>query len=141
MSGKEDAFKTASLREFELAVFEKKLNKFGYEAAQVHEPSQSRFDDMEACILRAKLIHEEAKELCTALCDSEATLEDILKEICDLLYVTVGTAVILDFKNLSAAFNRVHQNNMDKINNGTFNDDGKLVKAADHPKVNLQDLA
>ena len=68
-------------------------------------------------------------------------LEHMLKEVCDLLYVTLGFASrYVEFEKLPEAFKRVHENNMLKISNGTINSMGKLVKQKDHPKVDLSDL-
>jgi hypothetical protein len=65
----------------------------------------------------------------------------MLKEVCDLLYVTLGFASrYVEFEKLPEAFKRVHENNMLKISNGTINSMGKLVKQKDHPKVDLSDL-
>ena len=67
--------------------------------------------------------------------------EHVLKEVCDLLYVTIGFASrYVEFDNLPEAFKRVHENNMLKISNGTLNGNGKLIKTEDHPKVDLSDL-
>ena len=95
------------------------------------------------------LIKEESEELAESL-DSVAVhqtdeyvvdSEHILKEVCDLLYVTIGFASrYVEFDNLPEAFKRVHENNMLKISNGTLNGNGKLIKTEDHPKVDLSDL-
>ena len=95
------------------------------------------------------LVMEETEELSESL-DSVAIYktdeygadaEHILKEVCDLLYVTLGFASrYVEFDNLPEAFKRVHENNMLKISNGRLNDKGKLIKADDHPKVDLSDL-
>lgn len=95
------------------------------------------------------LISEETEELAESL-DSVSVretdeyigdAEHILKEVCDLLYVTIGFASrYVEFDNLPEAFKRVHENNMLKISNGRLNDRGKLIKAEDHPKVDLSDL-
>tara|TARA_R110000851_G_scaffold43930_1_gene108316 strand:- start:1324 stop:1815 length:492 start_codon:yes stop_codon:yes gene_type:complete len=95
------------------------------------------------------LIKEESEELAESL-DSVAVHqtdeymvdpEHVLKEVCDLLYVTIGFASrYVEFDNLPEAFKRVHENNMLKISNGTLNGNGKLIKTEDHPKVDLSDL-
>ena len=87
--------------------------------------------------LRAKLIREEANELVDAL--YSGSREDVLKEICDLLVVTIGTAVIYDFP-VGPAFNTVVQDNIARIQKATVNESGKLVKDKHHPKLSLEGL-
>jgi NTP pyrophosphatase (non-canonical NTP hydrolase) len=87
--------------------------------------------------LRAKLIREEANELVDAL--FSGSREDVLKEICDLLVVTIGTAVIYDFP-LGPAFNTTVQDNIARIQKATVNEHGKLVKDKKHPKLTLEHL-
>lgn len=89
--------------------------------------------------LRIKLIDEEFLELVESL--EEGSTEEVLKEMCDLLYVIFGTATAYGLdKILPEAFDRVHHNNLLKLERGTVREDGKLVKALDHPKVFLGDL-
>lgn len=63
----------------------------------------------------------------------------LTKELCDALYVFFGTSVIYNLP-IEEAFRRVHANNMTKIQTGIFGPTGKLLKAPDHPKVDLSDL-
>lgn len=63
--------------------------------------------------LRKKLIAEEASELVAAIDRGE--LNEMLDALCDLLYVTVGTANVMGFADvLDEAFARVHHSNMQK---------------------------
>lgn len=63
--------------------------------------------------LRKKLIAEEASELVAAIDRGE--LNEMLDALCDLLYVTVGTANVMGFGDvLDEAFARVHSSNMQK---------------------------
>jgi len=87
--------------------------------------------------LRAKLIKEEAEELVHALLTGSR--EEVLKEICDLLVVTIGTSVIYDFP-LGPAFNTVVQDNIARIRKATVSPSGKLVKDKHHPKLSLEGL-
>jgi predicted HAD superfamily Cof-like phosphohydrolase len=98
--------------------------------------------------LREDLIREEHHEVMEALEDlmSSPIPEDdkvarshVLKELCDLVYVAVGTAEALDL-DFDTAFTRVHNNNMLKLENTKLREDGKLLKPKDHPVVNLEDL-
>lgn len=85
--------------------------------------------------LRANLIKEEANECIEALASKPAHY--CLKEICDLIYVAVGTAVTYGWK-LDGAFETVHKNNMEKIDKGTIREDGKLQKPADWANANVK---
>lgn len=90
--------------------------------------------------LRVNLIVEETRELCEAVWNTEPD-ENILKEICDVLYVLGGLVYEFGWKDkVDAAFNRVHENNMLKMTTCSFREDGKLIKSKDHPKVDLSDL-
>lgn len=85
-------------------------------------------------ILRAELVREEAFELIEAL--KTGTEKEVRKELCDLLYVTFGTAAVYDF-NVDRDFNLVHKNNMLKFEGGKMREDGKWLKPDNHPKVEL----
>lgn len=89
--------------------------------------------------LRGKLITEEAKELEDAL--NNENHAQVLKELCDLLYVIYGTAVVYGIRPevILNAFRKVHANNMAKILHGTLDERGKLIKPKDHPKVDLSE--
>jgi predicted HAD superfamily Cof-like phosphohydrolase len=80
-------------------------------------------------LLRKKLIEEEFSELIAAIDRQED--EDVLKELCDLVYVCVGFAVTYGW-NFDTAFNRVHHSNMSKLDedgNPIYREDGKVVKS------------
>lgn len=87
-------------------------------------------------IKRIRLIQEECNELVDAL--NSETKENVLKEICDVLYVVFGTASLYNL-NVDDAFALVHENNMLKINYPK-NEFGKIIKSKDHPKVSLTHL-
>lgn len=76
--------------------------------------------------LREDLITEEFHELLDAL-DAE-NLAAIAKEICDLIYVAVGTAVSWGI-DLDPVWELVHAANMAKIG-GATRPDGKILKPA-----------
>ena len=63
--------------------------------------------------LRKKLIKEEFEEVMQAM-HYKKNKEDILKELCDLVYVCVGFADTFGW-NFDVAFNRVHKSNMSKL--------------------------
>ena len=75
------------------------------------------------------MIEEEFSELIAAIDRQED--EDVLKELCDLVYVCVGFAVTYGW-NFDTAFNRVHSSNMSKLDedgNPIYREDGKVVKS------------
>ena len=94
-----------------------------------------------ACI-KAKLLAEECEELCQELYaefyfEKTNNKEAVLKELCDVLYIAFGIAATYDLP-IEQAFIRVHENNMLKLKYPIV--DGKVIKAKDHPKVDLSDL-
>lgn len=98
--------------------------------------------------VREKLIQEETQEVLNALVDlgeilnnSDASIDerrlahaDFLKELCDLVYVVLGTAVAFGY-NFEDAFKAVHESNMTK-NGGTSNE-GKLTKGSAYVKPDI----
>jgi predicted HAD superfamily Cof-like phosphohydrolase len=98
--------------------------------------------------LRGELIREEYDEVVEALEDLRYSTIDqdekelrahLLKELCDLVYVCVGTAIDLDM-NFDVALTRVHNNNMKKWHKPKFREDGKLEKPEGFETVDLTDL-
>jgi len=74
-----------------------------------------------------------------AYTDARAAL---LKELCDLVYVVVGAAVIHKLP-FDKAFELVHKNNMSKVDEKgvpQYNDEGKLIKPANYKKVDLREI-
>lgn len=75
--------------------------------------------------LRANLIEEEARETVEAI--RRGDMVEAIDGMCDLLYVTFGTAV--DFGiNLEPFFDEVHRTNMAKVNGPIRASDGKRLK-------------
>ena len=72
---------------------------------------------------------------------SKQTKEHMLKELCDLMYVTSGFAVTFGLP-LQPAFVRVHKSNMSKLVDGKplLRDDGKVLKGPNYKKPDLKDL-
>jgi predicted HAD superfamily Cof-like phosphohydrolase len=107
------------------------------------------------CALRAALISEESRETIEALIGigSVVKLEaaahvikrrkaELLKELCDLLYVVYGTADRLEL-NIDAAFAAVHLNNMSKLGpdgKPIVRADGKFMKPEGYQPVDLSHL-
>jgi predicted HAD superfamily Cof-like phosphohydrolase len=127
---------TDCLLEFHHALAKKAILAGQNEAFDLSRPGQDFIRGGDTATLRKALINEEKNEVDEAI-DLES-LDHLLKECADLVYVVVGTCVSfgLDF---DVAFNRVHENNMLKVARGEFNKAGKLVKPADHPSVDLTD--
>jgi|TARA_R100000963_G_scaffold33759_1_gene26334 predicted HAD superfamily Cof-like phosphohydrolase len=91
--------------------------------------------------LRIRLIREEYEELTLAINENK-NKEDILKELCDLVYVCIGFADTYGW-DFDVAFNKVHQSNMSKLDkNGDpiYRKDGKILKSELYEEPNLQDL-
>ena len=82
-------------------------------------------------ILRERLIREEYEEAIEALWEfwtekTPAALEHLGKELADLVYVVVGTAVTVGIP-FEYIFEAVHASNMEKLN-GPIREDGKQLK-------------
>jgi len=73
--------------------------------------------------LRARLIQEEARELCDALQADD--IVEVADGMADLIYVVIGTAVSCGI-DLSPIFNEVHRSNMTK--DGGKDGGGKVTK-------------
>jgi predicted HAD superfamily Cof-like phosphohydrolase len=87
--------------------------------------------------LRKKLIEEESQEACDAI--DEGTLTDIAKELADIMYVALGTAVSMGI-DLEHVFDLVHRSNMSKLNkNGKplVREDGKILKGPNYYEPQL----
>ena len=72
--------------------------------------------DAEQLLFRARLIMEEASEFVTAA--SRKDKVEMIDALCDLLYVTFGTGVVLGV-DLAPVFEKVHAKNMQKLPSGS----------------------
>jgi hypothetical protein len=117
--------------EWALAEFEK-----GTAEKQSRAPNINRefLPGDELANLRGRLCHEEGYEVWVA--SDEGSLANVAKETSDMDYVSIGTKVAYGIPYWET-FWLVHENNMRKIETGTVNEYGKLVKSKDHPKVDL----
>lgn len=79
--------------------------------------------------LRANLLREEAEEAAEAF--EAGDLAHVLKELCDVLWVTYGGAIAAGV-DIDAAFEAVRESNMSKLPGCTVRADGKLCKGPDH---------
>lgn len=111
-----------------------------------HPPLAPDPDDVK---LRMRLIREEFEEVMAELGtlsrqqDKEkivANYQRLLKELCDLIYVTEGTAVSLGLP-IDAAFEEVHRSNMTKLGPDGLpvkNKGGKVVKGPNYEEANMK---
>lgn len=68
--------------------------------------------------------------------------EEVLKELCDLVYVCVGMCVSYGW-NFDIAFNRVHNSNMSKLDdegNPIYRKDGKVLKSDNYKPPSMKGL-
>lgn len=87
--------------------------------------------------LRLDLIREEYAEVLGA-----QSQEEVLKEVCDLVYVLVGLCVETGW-DFDTAFERVHESNMSKLDEDgfpIFRLDGKVLKGPWYKPANMKDL-
>lgn len=138
----------------------RKKNQMPYSLREqyVHEFQKAMEQDIEVPYslnllnFRMSLIREEMKEFETAVGAAEydllkkssltvQTKADILKELCDLLYVLSGFAVTFGL-SVQPAFNRVHQSNMSKLVDGKPQKDdwGKVQKGDNYKPPKMEDL-
>lgn len=94
---------------------------------------ENRLDDA-TTVLRSKLIVEEHREVQEAL--AHGTPADLAKELCDLIYVIVGTAVSHGI-DLVPVFDAVHESNMAKVG-GPIREDGKRMKPEGWKKPDIK---
>lgn len=88
-------------------------------------------------LLRRRLIEEESKELRAALLWGESR-SHIAKEVCDLIYVAVGTLVEMGI-DFEAAWAEVQKSNMSKAG-GPRRADGKIMKPDNYVDVDDRNL-
>lgn len=88
--------------------------------------------------LRLSLMQEEVSEYLTG--EAKNDLENIAKELCDIIYIAYGTAVSYGIP-MDKVFEEVHRSNMSKVNpDGTISrrEDGKVLKPATYKPANIQ---
>ena len=99
--------------------------------------------------LRFNLIDEEVKEVAEELANLSQANSDsniastkmrLSKELCDLMYVVLGTGVALGLP-LDDVFNEVHLSNMSKLDSdgkAILREDGKILKSENYKEPNLE---
>lgn len=96
------------------------------------------FEDLESAIVASKVWKDDPKVQMVL----KARKAALLKELCDLVYVAVGTAVAMGMP-FDVAFNRVHASNMSKLGpdgKPIYREDGKVIKPDTYVPANLEDL-
>ena len=92
--------------------------------------------------IRKNLLQEELQELINAIDDEP--IENIAKELADVLYVTLGTAVAFGLQShLTQVFETVHQNNMSKITSPdktVLSCTGKVLKPKHYQQPNIKNI-
>lgn len=91
---------------------------------------------------RIMLLSEEVKEVIEAL--RNEPIENIAKELCDVLYATYGTIVAFGLtEKMEEAFLEVHRSNMSKLDDQghpLIREDGKIIKSDKYRPANLKPL-
>ena len=111
---------------------------FGHPVDTVY-PKRSKSLDRQRQF-RRKLIEEEYEEVMNAI-DTKRP-DDVLKELCDLVYVCIGFATTYGWA-FDTAFNRIHKSNMSKLDkegNPIYREDGKVIKSDCYQPPKLKDL-
>jgi predicted HAD superfamily Cof-like phosphohydrolase len=106
------------------------------EAIGANLPSFPAMLDNNQADLRQRLLEEEVQELAEA-----TTLESVADAICDILYITYGTAHEYGMADrLTMLFDEVHASNMTKFPDGKaiFREDGKVMKPDSFREPNLK---
>ena len=86
--------------------------------------------------LRAELIREEASEFQAACVSGD--LIPAIDALCDVLYVTFGSAVTFGI-DIEPFFREIHRSNMTKSGKHQ-RDDGKILKGPDYEPPNLEHI-
>jgi len=113
--------------------------KFGIPVA-----NQVTFSDLDIDILdlRINLIQEESEEVEKAI--YLEGIDDVAKELCDLLYVTYGTILTLGLQDkIEECFNEVHRSNMSKLGKDgkpIYRQDGKLLKGENYSQADIASI-
>lgn len=91
----------------------------------------------ERLVLRLKLIEEEYAEILEGL--TAGDLENVAKELADLIYVVNGMAVEMGI-DLDAVVREVHRSNMSKLGadgNPIYREDGKVLKGPNYTEADV----
>ena len=120
---------------------ETKFNKVK-QFRQAFNKGEHNFCDKVKVYHQLDLITEENKEVEDSILTKNPREEEILKELCDLIYVCCDFAAAFGW-DLDTAFNRVHNSNMSKLGSSgkpTYRKDGKVLKGPNYKQPWLGDL-
>lgn len=94
------------------------------------------FPDDEERDLRKRLLQEEYFEYLDG--ENADDLENIAKELCDIIYIVCGTAAVYGIP-LDKVFEEVHRSNMSKLEDGKpiYRSDGKVLKGKDYKEPDV----
>ena len=104
------------------------------------DPNEPTIPDDSVQTLRLRLIDEETREFAEA--STGGDLPAAIKELCDLLYVVLGTATACGV-DIEPFFDEVHRSNMCKLwADGTTHRDpyGKVLKPPSYSPANIEGL-
>ena len=104
-------------------------------------PTEVRVLPSDTMDLRVSLIVEELREYREAAADGD--VEGIAKELADLLYVVIGTAVAHGIVRFDDVFAEVHRSNMSKLDDDgrpIFREDGKVLKGPNYSPADVRSL-
>lgn len=91
---------------------------------------------------RIMLLSEEVKEVIEAI--RHEPIENITKELCDVLYATYGTIVAFGLTDkMEEAFQEVHRSNMSKLDNlgnPIIREDGKILKSDNYSPADMRKI-
>lgn len=117
-----------------------------HEACGVPVCGRPKTPDIARQMLRAKLMQEEFKELMNEIeycAESDAHLHALAKEMADLIYVVIGSALEYGIP-LDEAWNEVQRSNMSKMDPETGKaikrDDGKVLKGPNYSPADIQSI-
>ena len=105
-------------------------------------PAAPCIPDDDTIHLRRRLILEEAKEAMEALfVMDESNMDEVAKELCDVIVVTIGTAVACGI-DLRPIWDATHDSNMAKFPDGKVIKDegGKILKPEGWTKPDIKAL-
>lgn len=112
---------------------------------EFHEKFGAAIDQpftLESVALRSKLHNEECQEVDKELFpdfNKDIDRKKLTKELADLMYVTIGTAVAFGLP-LQEVFEEVHKSNMSKLGpdgKPIYREDGKVLKGPNYKEPDL----
>jgi predicted HAD superfamily Cof-like phosphohydrolase len=113
-----------------------------HEAFGVDAPSAPTALTVERQMLRFALIEEEYSEYREAVVEPDG-MDHVAKELADLLYVVLGTAVEHGITRFDEIFAEVHRSNMSKLGDDgrpVYRDDGKVLKGPRYTTADIKHL-